>query len=168
MNLVYILTGTNLGNRFEYLDKAKAAIAAQCGRVTASSAIYETAAWGKEDQPPFLNQAIELQTDLQPAALLECLLAIEQSMGRTRDEKYGPRIIDIDILFFNDTIVKQEGLTIPHPQLHNRRFALSCMNNLAPFLFHPVLGKVIAELLEDCPDPLAVRSITPNLKRFNA
>ena len=168
MNLVYLLTGTNLGERQVYLAKAREAIAVSCGNISSSSAIYETAAWGMEDQPSFLNQALELQTNLPAIELMSRILKIEASMGRVREEKYGPRIIDIDILFFNDAIIKEEGLNIPHPQLQNRRFALSCMNDMAPFLFHPMFGKSIAELLEECPDPLPVNRLSPFQKRFNS
>jgi len=159
MNVSYILTGSNLGNRLEYLMNAKEAIAKTTGPVVHASSIYETAAWGLEDQPSFLNQALEIHTLLSAAALLDNLLKIEEDLGRKRDVKYGPRLIDIDILFFNNEVIEQKGLTIPHPQLHNRRFALQCLDDIAPTFVHPVFNKSVRELLVECVDFLAVKKI---------
>jgi 2-amino-4-hydroxy-6-hydroxymethyldihydropteridine diphosphokinase len=159
MNVSYILTGSNLGNRLEYLMNAKEAIAKTTGPVVHASSIYETAAWGLEDQPSFLNQALEIHTTFSASLLLDRLLKIEEDLGRKRDVKYGPRLIDIDILFFNNEVIEQKGLTIPHPQLHNRRFALQCLDDIAPTFVHPVFNKSVRELLVECVDPLAVKKI---------
>jgi len=159
MNVSYILTGSNLGNRLEYLMNAKEAIAKTTGPVVHASSIYETAAWGLEDQPSFLNQALEIHTTFSASLLLDRLLKIEEDLGRKRDVKYGPRLIDIDILFFNNEVIEQKGLTIPHPQLHNRRFALQCLGDIAPTFVHPVFNKSVRELLVECVDPLAVKKI---------
>jgi 2-amino-4-hydroxy-6-hydroxymethyldihydropteridine diphosphokinase len=156
MNEVYLLTGGNMGDRTDFLQKARKAISEKCGRITKASSIYETAAWGKEDQQAFLNQAIELETTLSPAQLLETILGIEEGLGRKREEKYGPRLIDIDILFFNDLVVNEPGLTIPHPQIQFRRFVLVPLSELNPGKLHPLSGKTVEELLLSCTDPLAV------------
>lgn len=156
MHIAYLLTGTNLGDRTAHLEKAIMHLEARCGIVREASAIFETAAWGKEDQPSFLNQAICIETSLDPRALLDEILSIEISMGRVREERYGARIIDIDILFFDALVMHEQGLTIPHPFLHLRRFALECMNDVAPELVHPVFQKPISGLLELCEDPLPV------------
>lgn len=156
MHIAYLLTGTNLGDRSAHLQKALEDVEELCGRVVRVSAVFETAAWGKEDQPSFLNQAICIRTSLGPRALLEEILAIEKSMGRVRGEKYGARVIDIDILFFDDVVMHEPGLTIPHPYLHERRFALECMNDIASEFVHPGFGKTIGELLLICEDRLPV------------
>ena len=141
----------NLGRSVELLQRA--------GKVKSLSGLYETAAWGKTDQAPFLNQAILLQTPLTARQLLEAVLHIEEKLGRKREIKYGPRIIDIDILFYNRDIIHEPGLSIPHPEIQNRRFALEPMNEIASGFVHPVLGKTIGELLEECPDKLGVTKI---------
>src|SRR6476469_310737 len=105
MNTAFLLIGGNLGNRLENLARAKAAIAQHCGDIVAASAIYETAAWGLEAQPHFLNQALELHTFSKPHALLQCLLDVEKSLGRVREVKYGPRLIDIDILLYDSVVL---------------------------------------------------------------
>jgi 2-amino-4-hydroxy-6-hydroxymethyldihydropteridine diphosphokinase len=157
MNTAYLLIGGNLGDRAAYLALAVQHISALCGRVAATSFVYETAAWGNTKQPAFYNQAVMLETTLSPEALLEVLLSIELEMGRVREEKYGPRTIDLDILMINDFVVGTTTLTIPHPQMHNRRFALLPLNEIAPALHHPVLDKTIHELLLNCPDTLDVQ-----------
>jgi 2-amino-4-hydroxy-6-hydroxymethyldihydropteridine diphosphokinase len=156
MHIAYLLTGTNLGNRLTHLQSAAAQIRERCGMIREASAIFETAAWGKEDQPAFLNQALCIDTHMHPRALLEEILRIEISMGRVREEKYGARIIDIDILFFDSLVMHEPGLTIPHAFVHERRFALACMNDIAPELVHPVIEKTIRELLAACSDTLPV------------
>ncbi len=159
MNKAYLLTGGNMGNRQENLETAYNYIDQQCGMVINASSIYETAAWGKNDQPSFLNQVLEIQTSLTPRQLLKKILLIEKQIGRVREEKYGPRIIDIDILLFNDEIHNYPSLKIPHPELQNRRFVLVPLAEIAPGAIHPVLKKTIAELLLICPDKLAVKKI---------
>ncbi len=157
MNTAYLLIGGNLGDRAAYLAEAINQISVQCGRVISTSSIYETAAWGNVNQPAFYNQAVKLVTILSPEALIERLLAIENEMGRVRTEKYGPRTIDLDILMINDIVIDTPTLTIPHPQLHNRRFALLPLHEIAPALHHPVLNKTIHELLLNCLDTLDVQ-----------
>ena len=156
MNVAYLLIGGNIGDRKEALEKASEAIERQCGIITNRSSIYETAAWGKEDQNSFLNQALEVQTSLSAHELLDCLLQIEEDMGRVREVKYGPRIIDIDMLLYDDAIIDTRDLKIPHPELPNRRFTLQCLNDIAAQKKHPVSEKTIQELLAICPDPLSV------------
>jgi 2-amino-4-hydroxy-6-hydroxymethyldihydropteridine diphosphokinase len=157
MNTAYLLIGGNLGDRAAYLAEAVNQISARCGRVTSSSSLYETAAWGNPNQPAFYNQAICVETILEAETLLERLLAIELEMGRVREEKYGPRTIDLDILMIDHTILDTPTLTIPHPQLQNRKFALLPLNEIAPALHHPVLDKTIHQLLLICPDTLDVQ-----------
>jgi 2-amino-4-hydroxy-6-hydroxymethyldihydropteridine diphosphokinase len=160
MNISYLLIGGNQGERTAQMALAREQIAARAGRLLLVSSLYETAAWGKTDQGSFLNQALELETGLEAPVLIDVLLDIEKQMGRRRLEKYGSRIIDIDILFFNDAILRLPNLVIPHPEIQNRRFALTPMAEIAPLLIHPVLGRNIGELLEACPDPLAVQRLT--------
>jgi len=160
MNIVYLLTGGNVGNRQQYLENAALLIETACGKITRRSAIYETAAWGKTDQAAFLNQALELSTLLDPGELMKALLLIEQKTGRERSEKYGPRTIDIDILLFNSAIVRSVLVTIPHPQMANRRFVLVPLNEIAAGYMHPVLKKTVSQLLAICPDTLPVKKFS--------
>jgi 2-amino-4-hydroxy-6-hydroxymethyldihydropteridine diphosphokinase len=159
MNNVYLLTGGNEGNSFSHLQQARAKIEEFCGRILQESSLYETAAWGKTDQPAFLNQALLLRTELDAPALMRELLRVESSLGRKRIEKYGPRIIDIDILFFNNEVFDLPDLKIPHPQFQFRRFALEPMNEIAQDFIHPILHKTIRELLNECADPLDVKKL---------
>ena len=156
MNKAYLLIGGNVGNRQQNLQQAVTAINNSCGRVLQQSAVYETAAWGKTDQQAFLNQALLIHTDFTPHQLLEHALEAEALLGRVRKEKYGPRLIDIDILFFNNDIIRETALIIPHPEVQNRRFALAPLVEIAPKLLHPVLHKTISQLLDECPDMLEV------------
>ena len=156
MTEVFLLTGGNLGNRLEYLAKAKEQVEKKCGTVLQQSLVYETAAWGNEDQGAFLNQVLKIETDLVPEKLLHAIFEIEKDLGRKREMKYGPRTIDIDILFYGDSVIDQKGLKIPHPQIQNRRFVLTPLNEIAPNKIHPSLHKTITQLLAECPDPLAV------------
>jgi 2-amino-4-hydroxy-6-hydroxymethyldihydropteridine diphosphokinase len=157
MNISYLLIGGNQGDRLARLATARSLITEAGGRILLASTLYETAAWGKADQPDFVNQALEVANSRDAPAWLLTLLTIEERMGRQRVEKYGPRIIDIDILFFNNSIIREPGLTIPHPEIQNRRFALTPLEEIAPFLIHPVLQKTIRQLLAECTDPLAVK-----------
>jgi 2-amino-4-hydroxy-6-hydroxymethyldihydropteridine diphosphokinase len=159
MNTAYLLTGGNMGNREENLATAAALISQQCGSIKKASALYETAAWGNMDQPAFLNQAIEIATPLNAKQLIRHILKIEKQMGRIRKEKYGPRIIDIDILSFNDETYNYTFLKVPHPEMQNRRFALLPLAEIAPKLVHPVLNKTINQLLKECADKLEVKKI---------
>lgn len=152
----YLLLGTNLGDRENNLTLARAHIAEKIDAILQSSTIYETAAWGKEDQPSFLNQVIALKTKLDPHTLLAMLLQIEIMMGRERKIKWGERIIDLDILFYEDEVISDDQLTIPHPGIPFRRFTLLPLQEIAPDLVHPQLNKTITQLLASCPDPLEV------------
>ncbi|HET9824709.1 MAG TPA: 2-amino-4-hydroxy-6-hydroxymethyldihydropteridine diphosphokinase [Chitinophagaceae bacterium] len=159
MNRVFLLIGSNMGNRENNFASAKMLIAEHCGVIVQSSALYETAAWGKNDQPAFLNQALEIETDLDAEQLMIQILRIEKMMGRERKEKYGPRQIDIDILLFNREQYDKPHLKIPHPEMQNRRFALTPLAEIAPDVEHPVLKKSITRLLNECPDKLDVKKI---------
>ena len=159
MRTAYLLIGGNLGNRKENLAKAVSLINEQCGSLTRSSSIYETEAWGNTDQPSFLNQALEISTSLTARLLMRRVLRIEEEMGRIRKEKLGPRIIDIDILLFENEIHDLRFLKIPHPEMQNRQFVLVPLAEINSNLQHPVLKKTIAELLEECPDNLEVKKI---------
>lgn len=157
MNKAYLLTGGNLGDREQNLATARFLINEQCGTIVTASSIYETAAWGKTDQPSFLNQALELDTPLNAKQLIRRILKIEKIMGRIRDEKYGPRLIDIDILLFNNEKHNYQFLKVPHPEMQNRRFALLPLTEIAPEVVHPVMNKTIATLLKECMDMLQVK-----------
>ena len=148
-----------MGERELNLERARNLIGEKCGEVTTISSIYETAPWGETDQPMFLNQALQIFTSLKPMPLLQKILDIEKQLGRTRQVKFGPRNIDIDILFYNEETHNYPLLTIPHPALQYRRFVLTPMNEIAPGFVHPVLKKTIAELLEECPDDLPVNKL---------
>ena len=157
MNTAYLLTGGNLGERVHNLATARELVAAQTGNIIAASSLYETAAWGNTDQPAFLNQAIMIETPLNARQLIRRILKIEKKMGRVREEKYGPRLIDIDILLFNNEKHNYQFLKLPHPEMQNRRFALLPLAEIAPEIIHPVLKKTITELLQECKDELEVK-----------
>jgi 2-amino-4-hydroxy-6-hydroxymethyldihydropteridine diphosphokinase len=158
MNQSYILTGGNQGDRLQNLARAMSGIG-KLGNIIAHSGIYETAAWGKTDQPDFLNQVVLLETELSASELMNALLGIEEEMGRKRAEKYDPRTIDLDILYYNDDIIDQPGLMIPHPRLQVRRFVLEPLYEIAPTFVHPVFHKTTYQLLLECNDPLAVKKL---------
>lgn len=164
MNEAFLSTGGNMGDRKRFLLEAKKAIEKQCGLVLDQSSIYETAAWGKEDQEAFLNQVLKIETHLTAEQLLQTILKIEEALGRKRDLKYGPRYIDIDILFFGDEVVNLPGLHIPHPQIQDRRFVLEPLNEIAGNKIHPVLQKNISQILDECTDRLAVNKIIDDLR----
>lgn len=156
MNKVYLLIGGNLGDREKNLLTARKKISGQAGEIVQASRIYQTAAWGIRDQPDYLNQVLLLKTSLSPQQCLKKLLAIEQDMGRVRTQKNAARVIDIDILLFNDEVISEPGLIIPHPEIANRRFALAPLNELAPAYIHPLLRVSINHLLIRCSDTLDV------------
>lgn len=157
MSKAFLLTGGNIGDRMDYLLKAKKNIEKDCGEIINQSSVYETAAWGKEDQQAFLNQVLQIETKLSPENLLKTILQIEENLGRKRNEKYGPRTIDIDILFFDNEVIDVHGLKIPHTQMQNRRFVLEPLNEIASNKKHPVFHKTIHQLLQECKDSLSVK-----------
>ena len=159
VNSVYLLLGSNLGDSKSYIENAKSNIIQQIGSITKQSSYYSTAAWGQTEQPDFINQVIMVDTYLNASDTLETILAIEANMGRVRKEKYEPRLIDIDILFFNNDILNSPSLTIPHPLLQDRNFVLQPMNELSPAFMHPIFNKTMNELMIQCNDNLAVKKI---------
>jgi 2-amino-4-hydroxy-6-hydroxymethyldihydropteridine diphosphokinase len=160
MSTAYLLIGGNLGNRSANLQKAVFNIEQTCGKIVQSSAIYETSAWGLTQQPAFYNQALMLSTQLSPHGLMQALLTIELQMGRTREIKMGPRVIDLDILLIDQLVQHTDLLQLPHPSLSMRRFALLPLAEIAPDLMHPILEKSILTLLEICPDTLDVQKLS--------
>ena len=157
MHGVLLLLGSNLGDRKWFLEQAIKQIEADIAPVIKASAVYETQSWGKTDAPNYLNQVILLQTDLPAQLILEKILDIERKLGRKREEKWGSRTIDIDILFYGDEIINEPGLHIPHPELHKRRFTLEPLDEIAPDLVHPVLNKKISQLKTELFDDLIVK-----------
>ena len=157
MNNTNLLLGSNMGNSKASLSKAVALIENQIGTVIRQSGLYSTAAWGNTKQPDFLNQVIIVETKLSALQTMQTILNIEKKMGRIRTVKNAPRVIDIDILFFNKEIIEQKDLIIPHPQIQNRRFVLVPLNQLSPNLKHPVLKKTVHQLLINCIDVLNVK-----------
>lgn len=159
MNTTYLLTGGNLGDRLAYLNKASAMIDRYCGDIVQTSSVYETAAWGFTDQPSFYNMVIELKTELSADELMKTLLQIEETIGRIRTQKMGPRTIDIDILLFNNDVIQTPLITIPHPRLTERRFVLTPLAEIAANVIHPVAKKTMQQLLDECKDTLDVHKI---------
>jgi 2-amino-4-hydroxy-6-hydroxymethyldihydropteridine diphosphokinase len=154
MNII-ILLGSNLGDRLANLKQAIAAIAS-FSKILQQSNIYQTAAWGNTDQADFLNQAIEIQTQQTAENLMHALLAIESQMGRVRLQKWEPRIIDLDIIFYESEIHTTDFIQIPHPEMQNRAFVLKPLLDLIPNFEHPILKQSISQLWEKCPDQLEV------------
>jgi 2-amino-4-hydroxy-6-hydroxymethyldihydropteridine diphosphokinase len=158
--IAYILLGGNLGDRAAYLRQAQQTLATTAGAIVAASAFYETAAWGVENQPAFLNQVLAVRTQLPAPELLAACQAAEQQAGRERLQHWGTRTLDVDILLYGQAIIATPTLTVPHPALPARRFALVPLAEIAPQLLHPQLHQTVAELLAHCLDPLAVVQIS--------
>lgn len=150
---VYVGLGSNLGDREKLLNQAIARIG-ENPLITISrvSSVFETEPWGREDQPEFLNQVIEINTEMQPQQLLEFLQQVEKTLGRERRERWTARSMDLDLLIFGDRIIDSKQLTLPHPELRNRRFVLEPLAELAPELKVPKTGKTVSELLALCTD----------------
>ena len=148
-----------MGNSKQQLTDAQKHLSKKIGKIIRTSRLYETAAWGKTDQPDFLNQVIVVQTILNAEDCIEKILSIEELMGRVRTEKNAPRIIDIDILYFGKEIIDNKKLTVPHPAMQYRRFVLIPLNELSPAFVHPVLCKTNHQLLLECSDTLNVKKI---------
>lgn len=148
MSTVYLSLGSNIGDRMQYLKNAIKQLSAQLSEVKASS-VYQTKPWGKTGQPNFLNMCLMAQTNALPQDLLKKIKLIEKHLGRSSSEKWGPREIDIDILFYDDLIIKEDGLAIPHPEIAARAFVLVPLAELNPDLLHPIKNQPIAELLKN-------------------
>lgn len=160
---VYIGLGSNLGDRLVNLGKAISWIGQHGSTVIRQSGVYETAPWGYTEQPVFLNQVLEIDTTLQPFELLSCLKEGEADIGRVNNFHYGPRLIDMDILFYGQTIMETPVLTIPHLMINQRAFVLAPMAELAPDFIHPIGGLTIKELLASV-DLSDVKKVDPQPK----
>ena len=156
----FLSIGSNLGDRFENLRQAQSYIASEIGHIARASSVYVTQAWGVRDQPDFLNQALEVKTELTPEKMLEKIQRIEKQMGRIKTEKWSKRLIDIDILFYNQDIIQTENLTIPHPFLHERNFVLAPLAEIAPDFLHPIFQISILELYQNSKDNLEAKILT--------
>lgn len=146
MSIVYISIGSNLGDREENCKQALRLLQGSGILIKKQSLMYETEPWGVKDQPKFINMAIEVETDKKPEELLRILKEIEKEVGRKETVKWGPRVIDLDILFYDNLILKTKNLEIPHPLLHERDFVLKPLCEIAPDKKHPVTGKTVKEM----------------------
>ena len=151
--------GSNIGLRNQHLQDARALLAQHLGRERKVSACYETSAWGLENQRDFLNQAVTFKTKRSPEEVLAIALEVENQLGRQRVQKWGERLIDIDVISYGKKIIDTENLIIPHPWMHERRFVLVPVAEIAPKKKHPMLRKRVRDLLEDCTDQGWVRRV---------
>ncbi len=152
MNTIFLQLGSNMGDRNAYLQKACKLIIEKIGMIKKRSRIYESVSWGIENQNNYLNQVLELKSKFTADEVLQKILDIENKIGRIRNEKWGERIIDIDILFYNDLIIEKEELCIPHIHLHNRKFVLTPLHEISPDYIHPKYRKKVSELMQECKD----------------
>lgn len=159
MNVTYLCLGGNIGDRETALNQAIFIISQEIGNIVSKSGIYETEAWGVENQQAYLNQCVAVTTNLTAEELIHKVLVIEKKLGRERSNSiiYEPRIIDIDIIFYNNTIIETPQLTVPHPRLHLRKFVLIPLSEIASNHLHPILNKTIFNLLSDCEDQSEVK-----------
>lgn len=162
---VFIGFGSNVGDRVDFCDRAVTLLSLlPHSRLTGVSLLYETEPVRDATDPGdgwFLNGVVQIETDITPRSLLATLQEIERSLGRDEDNRSGPRTIDLDILFYGERVIKEPGMTIPHPRLHNRRFALTPLNELDPLWVHPVLKQSVARLLEHVKDHAHVQPLFP-------
>lgn len=155
---IYIGLGSNLGDRLGYLDSALKELSTLPNlKIVGMSSVYETEPYGLKQQPEFLNMAVELESNLEPEELFIGLKSIERKLGRQGSERWGPREIDLDLLYFGERVVKGRELHVPHPEVDRRRFVLGPLNEIASTFTDPVTGKAISKLLAECPDKSAVR-----------
>ncbi len=157
MNKTYLLLGSNIGDSMKHLAHSKKLIQKNIGKIKRASSVYSTSAWGNENQNDFLNQVLVIDTTMNSSEAMKAILDIEQQMGRIRTRKNAPRIIDIDILFFNKEIIQSKALSLPHPLIQERKFVLTPLNELSPSFIHPVFNKTIHQLLIKCKDTLMVK-----------
>jgi len=160
INGIYLLLGSNLADKRVNIQRAFDLINLKIGNIILKSSVYETEPWGIKDQERYLNQILKVESHCSPKNLLEKCNEIENIIGRKRSEKWGERIIDIDILYYNDLVINDNEIIIPHPEIQNRRFTLELLVELAPDLIHPILQKDQKQLLLECTDPLGVKKIT--------
>ena len=157
---IFLSLGSNLGDRQAVLALAREQIAKRVGEISSESSVYETEPWGVADQPAFLNQVIRVETTLAPEEVLRIILDIEHELGRVRYERWGARVIDIDLLYYNALVLDSARLTLPHPRLQDRLFNLIPLAEIAPGFVHPSLKKTSLELLESCTDDGVVSRIS--------
>jgi len=157
--MVFLLLGSNLGDRHKYLKQAIGYIEKEIAPLLKLSSVFETQAWGKTDIPDYLNQVVVLETGLPAQVILNRILNIELALGRERVEKWGSRTIDIDILFYGNEVINEKNLQIPHPELHKRLFTLAPLAEIAPELVHPVLNKTILEIKNNLNDSFIVKKL---------
>ncbi len=156
MTGIYLLLGSNLGDREQLLRQARNLLTVHIGPILNQSSLYRTEAWGMEQSPAFLNQILLIQSKASPTEILEQILNIESSLGRVRQRHYVDRTIDIDIIYYNKLVLEQPDLVIPHPRISLRRFVLEPLVEIAPSFVHPVLQVTNSQLLKQCLDPLLV------------
>jgi 2-amino-4-hydroxy-6-hydroxymethyldihydropteridine diphosphokinase len=159
LNLVYLSLGSNTGDSRKILHSACEAIAKHIGKIISLSFLYETEPWGNKDQPPFINLALSVETSMNPGQLLKETLKIEKNFGRERIERWAPRTLDIDIIYFNTEIIVTKDLKIPHPEIHNRKFVLIPLVEIDPDFIHPVFNISNSDLLKRCKDVSEVKKV---------